>query len=149
MILSCIKIIQFNTFCEPEICAFLLLSPIMTSQVHLGTPCKGQEPQVVLVRNSNKQANTFKQQRETARKHFALMPSGLLTTFLCHPPPPLKLTPCLTRPHPPLLWDAHTWPSQIRALEDQRAERKAGRMVEQGEGKGGVLVFQHSDGAKS
>lgn len=85
------------------------------------------------------------------------MPSGSWDR-LCVPPTPspTALTPFLARPHPPAssphCGPAHTWPSQIRALENQRAERKAGCMVERGEGRGGCLVdrvFQHSDGAKS
>lgn len=71
---------------------------------------------------------------------------------LCAFPSSLS-SPVLTHPHPPPhCGSAHTWPSQIRALENQRAERKAGCMAEQEEGRGGCLVhgvFQHSDGAKS
>lgn len=49
-----------------------------------------------------------------------------------HPFPHPSSTP-LHRHHP--LLSAHTWPSQIRALENQQAERKAGCVVEQREGK--------------
>lgn len=83
------------------------------------------------------------------------------TPLLCHPPlsfPMLTPFPHTTSlPLPPSLYphcgSMHTWPSQIRALENQRAERKAGCMAEQGErgGEGRLVdgIFQHSDGAKS
>lgn len=65
-------------------------------------------------------------------------------TPLCAFPSSLS-SPVLTHPHPhpspplpPYCGSAHTWPSQIRALENQRAERKAGCMAEQEEGREGV-----------
>lgn len=46
--------------------------------------------------------------------------------------------PCSPISSPPLYCgSAHTWPSQIRALENQQAKRKAGCMVERREGIGG------------
>lgn len=58
--------------------------------------------------------------------------------FVCRPPLRPLLTLFLTHPHPPYCGSAHTWPSQIRALENQQAKRKAGCMMERREGIGGV-----------
>lgn len=55
------------------------------------------------------------------------------------PPRSPLSSPVLTRTRPPpaRCGPAHTWPSQIRALENRRAERKAGCVVEREGGRGG------------
>lgn len=59
---------------------------------------------------------------KTFKTSFALMPCG--TPLLCFDLPIVGAAPPLH------CGSTHTWPSQIRALENQRAERKAGYVVE-------------------